>query len=119
MSMPMNDEKAEIALQNAVDLIAKIGKTDSGEIVAVSFPEMKALLAATRLVHLFLVSTPYEMVEFEDENEQCGMKMWNRVDIMAAFRRHAKATLTNKCPDCGQPMNTHKEGDHPPNKSLH
>jgi hypothetical protein len=114
----MTEEESEAAIEKVLRLMTKIGERASNETVSISIQEMRGLVVSTRLMYEFLQTTPYQVLELADDNKDCQISVCSRVDIMAAFRRHAKASLTNKCPDCGQPMDTHKEGDHPPDARL-
>jgi hypothetical protein len=69
------------------------------------------LAKALQLIESFLESTPYEVLEFQQDN--FGVKLFNRVEIKTAFKKHAVCLATGKCPDCGQPMDSHNHEDGP------
>jgi hypothetical protein len=100
------------SIENVIDLIALISIAPPAKLPDekhVTLPS--GIVPVIKLIGTFLASTPYEVIEYEEKNFK--LELFNRVDIMKAFRRHAFAMLSNACPDCGQSMDTHREEDDP------
>ena len=107
----MNNEEATQRVQEAITdidaFLISVRQLPKGDPIAVPLSIVRHL----PLVASFLMSKPYTTVDYE-EGEQFGFSMYNRVDIMAAFKKHAMAVLTNVCQDCGESMDTHTRNHH-------
>jgi hypothetical protein len=75
------------------------------------------ILPVLKIVNSFLKSRPYEVIDFKDEDFK--LSVFNRVDIMAAFKRHARARMTGfTCTECGLPIDDHVLTDDDPPRAI-
>jgi hypothetical protein len=88
--MLTNDE-IDRAVEASVKLITIVaaGHWSDGINETVILPN--GILPVIKIVESFINSNPYEVIDYREDRFQ--LTMLNRVDILAAFKRHARARI--------------------------
>lgn len=108
MSDYMSTEDATRIIDEAIKGMEECAEAIKNRRDGGPLPLSMNLLRHLPLIVSFLRSKPYETFDYDEE--ELGFSLYHRIDVLAAFKKHALCVLTDICPDCGKPRSTHNHG---------
>lgn len=113
----MNEVQATQRVNQIVEEVEEYARLVEGQRIDAAIPISMGLIKQLPFIISFLKSQPYQFIDYKEDS--FGITLYNRADIMDAFKRHVHAVLTGMCPDCGKPMSAHTLNDDPSMEHHH